>query len=114
MQYLERTLNTFGMQYTHLSVDLQLYQIACLVQCNDHQRWINLILHPGMMHTLMSFLGCVGTLMKASGLEVLMSSAFAGINSIVNGKAWTNALRAYRLIVTLLLQHLYSYGTKTY
>eukprot|EP00745_Piridium_sociabile_P018840 TRINITY_DN28551_c0_g2_i7.p1 TRINITY_DN28551_c0_g2~~TRINITY_DN28551_c0_g2_i7.p1 ORF type:complete len:249 (-),score=41.05 TRINITY_DN28551_c0_g2_i7:725-1471(-) len=51
--YLERTLKTFGMQYTHLSVDLQLYQTACLVQWKDPQRWTNLILHPGMMHTLM-------------------------------------------------------------
>ena len=57
--YLERTLNTFGMQYTHLSVDLQLYQIACLVQRNDPQCWINLILHLGIMHTLMSFLDAV-------------------------------------------------------
>lgn len=49
--YLERSLNNFGMQYIHISVDLQLYQTACLVQWNDPQRWTNLILHPGMMHT---------------------------------------------------------------
>ena len=113
MQYLERTLNTFGMQYTHLSVDLQLYQIACLVQCNNPQCWINLILHPGMLHTVMSFLDSIGTLMKASGVEVLMSSAYGGITSIINGMAWTNALRAYRLIMTVLLQHFYSNGAKT-
>ena len=90
---LERALNSFGMQYTHITVDLQLYQTACLVQWNDPLRWTNVILHPGMMHTFMSFLGCVGTLMKASGVDILISAAFAGITSIVNGKAWTNALR---------------------
>ena len=112
--YLQRTLNAFGMQYTHVSVDLQLYQTACLVQWNDPQRWTGLILHPGMMHTLMSFLGCIGTLMKASGLEVLMSAAFGCISIIINGKAWTNALRAYRLIIAVLLRSFYSNGAKTY
>ena len=112
--YLERTLNTFGMQYIHLSVDLQLYQTACLVQWNDLQRWTNLILHTGMMHTLMSFLGCIGTLMKASGMDVLISAAFGGITGIFNGKAWTKALRADRLIIAVLLESFFSNSAKTY
>ena len=62
----------------------------------------------------MSFLGCVGTMMKASGVDILISAAFAGITSIVNGKAWTNALRAYRLIIAVLLHNFYSNGVKTY
>ena len=99
---------------SHITVDLQLYQTACLVQWNDPLRWTHVILHPGMMHTLMNFLGCVGTLMKASGVDVLISAAFAGITSIVNGKAWTNALRAYRLIMAVLLHNFYSNGAKTY
>ena len=52
--------------------------------------------------------------MKASGVDVLISAAFAGITSIVNGKAWTNALRAYRLIMVMLLHNFYSNGAKTY
>ncbi len=67
-----------------------------------------------MMHTLMSFLGCILTLMKSSGVDVLISAAFGGITSIMNGKAWTNALRAYRLIIAVLLQSFYSNGCKTY
>ena len=106
-------LNSFGMQYTHLTVDLQLYQTACLVQWNEPLCWTNVILHPGMM-ALMSFLGCIGTLMKASGVDILIGAAFAGLTSIVNGKAWTNALRAYRLIIAVLLQNFYSSGAKTY
>ena len=67
-----------------------------------------------MMHTLMSFLGCIGTLMKASGVDILNSAAFAGITSVVNGKAWTNALWAYRLIIAVLLQNFYSNSANTY
>ena len=95
--YLVKTLNTFGMQYAHLSVDLQLYQKSCLVQWSDPCRWKYLVLHPGMMHTLMSFLGCIGTLTKASGVDVLLTAAFGGVAGIITGKSWTNALRAYRL-----------------
>ena len=43
-----------------------------------------------------------------------MSAAFGCITSITNGKAWTNALRAYRLIIALLLRRFYSNGAKTY
>ena len=111
---LETALNRFGMQCTNITVDLQLYHAACLVQWNDPLRWTNVILHPGMMHTLMSFLGCIGTLMKTPGVDILISAAFAGITSIVNGKAWTSALCAYRLIIAVLLQNFYSNGAKTY
>ena len=52
--------------------------------------------------------------MKASGVDILASAAFAGITSLVNGKTWTNALRAYRLIIAVLLQNFYSNGAKTY
>ena len=113
---IEKALNSFGMQYTHITVDLQLYHIACLVQWNDSLRWANVILHPGMMHTLMSFLGCIETLMRASGVDILTSAAFACFTSIVknNGKAWTNGLWAYRVITAVLLYKLYLNGAKTY
>ena len=103
LSYLERSMRSFGMQY--VTVDLQLYQTTCLVQWNYHERWKNLILvlHPGMMHTLMSFLSCIGTLMKASGIEVLISVAFGSIISIDNGTAWPTTLHAYRLITAVLL-----------
>ena len=80
--YLEKTSKTFGLQYAHISVDLQLYQISCLVQWSDPYRWKSLVLHPGIMHTLMSFLGCIGTLMKASGVDMLLNAAFGGLAGI--------------------------------
>lgn len=106
LAYLESDLRTFGIQYIHLTVNLQLYETAGLVQWNDPQRWTNLILHSGMMHTFKSFLGCIGMLMKGSGVKVLMSSASGGITSILNGKAWTNTLWAYCLKTAVLLKTL--------
>ena len=68
-----------------------------------------------MMHTLISFLGCIGTLMKASGIEVglLLASAFGGVANILNSKSWTNALRAYRIVVTVILQDFLKDGPQT-
>ena len=51
--------------------------------------------------------------MKASGVDILISAAFACITSIA-GKAWTNALLAYSLIIAVLLHNFYSNGVKTY
>ena len=109
---LVKVVNSFGMHPHHSRPPTV---SDCMpFQWNDSLRRANVILHPGMMHTLMNFLGCVGTLMKASGVDVLISAAFAGITSIVNGKAWTNGLRAYLLIIAMLLQNFYSNGAKTY
>ena len=73
-----------------------------------------MVLHPGMMHSLMSFLGCIGTLMNASGVDVLLTAAFGGVAGIITGKSWTTALRAYRLITTVLLQEFFQGGARTY
>ena len=110
---MKQTLKTFSMQYAHLSVDIQLYHIACIVQWSDSYCWTSLALHPGMMHTLISFLGCIGALMKASCVDMLLIVAFEGVADIITGK-WTNALRTCHLITTVLLQDFFQSGTKTY
>ena len=62
---------------------------------------------------LMSFLGCIGTLMKVSCMDMLLIVAFGGVADIITVK-WTNALRACHLIRTVLLQDVFQSGTKTY
>ena len=42
-----------------------------------------MVLHPRMMHTLMSFLGCIGTMMKATCVDVLLTAAFGGVAGII-------------------------------
>ena len=73
---MKQTLKTFSMQHAHLSVDILLYHIGCIVQWSDSYCWTSLVLHPGMMHTLMSFLGCIGMLMQASCVDMLLIVAF--------------------------------------
>jgi len=52
------------------------------------------------MHTLMSFSGCIGNLMKVSGLYVLVGDACSGLTSIMNGTACVRPMRAFRMMTT--------------
>lgn len=56
------------------------------------------------MHTLMSFVGCVGTLMNGCSLEDILNVAFKGVKSMLNGKSWPKAIRGLKMVVTGLLQ----------
>ena len=47
-------------------------------------------------------------------MDVLLTAAFGGVAGIITGKSWTNALRAYRLITTVLLQNFFQSCAKTY
>ena len=102
MAYMDKAMQSFGMECTILTFNLQLYIVGCLVKWGDQERWKRIILRPGMMHALQSFLACIGFLMKASGLDVILSAAFGGLTGILNRKSWPNALRAYRTIVAAL------------
>ena len=65
------------------------------------------------MHTLMSFLGCIGNLMKGSGIETILAAAFGSIKGIMNGESWPLALRAYRMLTAALLNNFLCDGSKT-
>ena len=43
---MKQTLKTFSMQYAQLSVDIQLYHIACIVQWSDSYCWTSLGVAP--------------------------------------------------------------------
>ena len=70
-----------GMSYAHISVDLQLYMVASKIKWNDIDRFKNVILRPGIMHTAQSFCGCISKLICGSGFEHLISSAFGGLTN---------------------------------
>ena len=50
------------------------------------------MLRPGMMHTMMSFIGAIGHNMKCTGVEELIGAVYSGIGNILNGKAWPKAM----------------------
>ena len=59
----------------------------------------NFLLRLGGMHLLISFVGCIGSLMANSGLEELLMSAFAGVSKMLAGKNFPMNVRALRMVV---------------
>ena len=53
---------------------------------------------------LMSFVGCVGTLMADTGLKEVMESEFGGVTKLLSGKNFPQNVRALRLVVEELLR----------
>ena len=59
---------------------------------------------------LMSLIGCIGVLVRSTGLADLLGCAFAGVPNMINGKAWPKALRALRMVTTALLDEVHYRG----
>ena len=114
LTYMQRSLNDMGMEKVHLCMDMQLYAVTKQVCWNQPRKFQNVVVHPGGMHIIQSFLGCIGTLMKGSGLEWYITKAYGGLTGIFNGKSWVKAMRAFRSVAAALLQRLLSSGHKTF
>lgn len=114
LEYLKKSLGDMGMTYAHICVDLQLYIVASQIKWNDVDRFKNIIIRPGIMHTVQSFCGCIGKLMRGSGIEELISSTFGGIAGIMSGKSWVRSMRAFRMVSTALLNKFLASGPKTF
>ena len=79
LTYMQRSFTDMGMKYVHLSMDMQLYTVTKQVCWNQPNQFQNVIAHPGGMHIIIqSFIGCIGKLMKSSGLEVYTAAAYGG------------------------------------
>ena len=59
------------------------------------------------MHLLMSYVGCVGSLMTGSGIVEVLGSAFAGVSKMLIGKKFPDNVRALRMLTEGLLQRVF-------
>ena len=105
LDYCKNYSQSLGMNTVHVTLDMQLYMVAIQVKWSDPEKWATLVIHPGEMHCVISFLGCIGKLMRGSGFEDLIGAAFNGLTGILNGKSWPRALRALRMVCTVLLSN---------
>ena len=96
-----------GQEWTILTCDQQLYQVVVNITWADQHTFSKFIPRLGGMHMLMSFVGCVGTLMAGSGLEEILQSTFAGVPKLLSGKKYPQNVRALRLVVEELLHPIF-------
>jgi len=76
-----------------------------LVSRSSFLHWRSSRMSSFLLAQCTSFLGCIGTLMKGSGLEVLVAAAFGGLTGIMNRKGWVRDILAYHMVSTALLDH---------
>ena len=65
--------------FTMFMASQQLFCLAVEVLCVCPEKFRNFHVQLGGMHTLMSFVGCVGILMSCSDLEDVLKAALAGM-----------------------------------
>ena len=68
----------YGQDFTVFTGDLQIYTVAANIVREYPDQFDDAVLQLGGMHTLISFFGCIGILMAASGLQEIMESTFGG------------------------------------
>ena len=75
-----------GQNFTVYTSDLQLYRLLVDNIWVSPSEFPEFYPHLGIMHWLMSFVGCIGTLMADSGASDVLKSAFAGVEKMLAGK----------------------------
>ena len=84
LTYMQRLLLDMGMAHVHLSVDMQLFVVTKQVCWHQQLQFQNVIVHPGGMHIIQSFIGCIAKLMNGSALDIYVAAAYRGLTGIFN------------------------------
>ena len=87
-----------GQTFSLLTCDQQLYRDAVHVSWDQPERFKDMYLRLGGMHTLISFAGAVGSLMAESGLSDILSEVFGGVPKMLSGKKFPQNVRDIRMM----------------
>ena len=93
-----------GKSVTVFTADQQLYRVALDILWTYETRFTNFVPRIGGMHWVMCFVGCIGVLMKSSGLLSWLKSAFGGAEKMLTGKKFPMNVWALYFAMLELLQ----------
>ena len=96
-----------GQEFTIFTNDQQLYRVVVGITWVHKEQFLTFIPRLGGMHTLMSFVGAIGTLMGGSGMEEVMEEAFGGVQKMLSGKKFPQNVRALRIVAEEVLRKLF-------
>lgn len=89
-----------GQKITFVTFDQPLFiKARDIVESGHHPELNSVVVRLGGFHLLLSFMGCIGTIMGGSGLKELLTTIYAGqsVDKIMNGHAYSRAVRAHIL-----------------
>ena len=95
---------TTGQEYVVFTADQQLYRVDVHVMWENRVLLGNIFLRLGGMHLLMSYVGCIGSLMAGSGIVEVLSEAFGGVLTTLTGKKYPDNVRTLRMLVEELIR----------
>jgi hypothetical protein len=113
MAEAQRITHSVGQDFVLFTCDLQLYKVALDVKWAYSDRFSDAIPRLGGMHSLMSFVGCIGTLMEDSEIEDILSEAFGGVAKMLSGKKFPQNIRALRMLTEEIIRGIF-YETLCY
>ena len=69
---------------------------------------LNIVCRLGSFHTMMNFMGSIGSMMKSSGLKEALETAYGpnAVTHMISGKAVSRALRGHCLVEAALVNKL--------
>ena len=69
---------TTGQEYVIFMADQQLYRVALHVMWQNEDRFSNVYVRLGGMHLIMSYVGCIGSLMAGFGMTAILARPLPG------------------------------------
>jgi len=102
VQYCIDVSRKQGQEFTIITCDQAIYEVVLGLQKKNPQKYARLILRMGGFHITQNFLGAIGHLMQATGIEDIMVEADVCLrgtaNKIMSGKDYYAMLRAHTLV----------------
>ena len=101
LMFIQNQARAMDVQTPSVTFDQPLWLKAFVIADSKN---LDIVVRLGGFHTLMSFLGSLGTIMEGSGLERLLDPIYAknSICHMMSGKAVARALRAHFLVESAL------------
>jgi len=116
LTFVERQAQLLSMPVACITFDQPLWQKATEIVCSTG---MNVVCRLGGFHTLMNFLGAVGSVMAGSGLAEALQSCYGpvSVTHMLTGKAFSKALCGHFIVdfalhVLLTRTHLEQLGTE--
>lgn len=100
-----------GMKTCILTFDQQLWwKVRDIVSTQLIADNITIFVRLGGFHTILSFLGCIGTVMRNSGLEEALSTIYGDtiVKKVMQGKQYSRAIRCHTLTFQAILMIIFN------
>ena len=102
VEYCMGVSRKMGQEFTIITCDQAIYEVVLGLQKKMSEKYAKLVLQMGGFHIAQNFLGAIGHLMQATGIEDLMVEAQVCLcgtaNKIMSGKDYYAMLRAHSMV----------------